>query len=497
MSRADQAAGRDSARTEVRAYGTGPRWHRSLYWRVALGTLALIVVLLAIQAAVVIWIVGQADRSVLGRPPAGMARLVAADLGAAIEADPSADPERLLRDAFGRVPQSVFVILTDDRVITNRRFTVPPPVLAAARRQLELREDDQPPTRGSRRRARRFPPLRVGGELRGVVAVLPIRSAFAAAMLTWGPSLLGAGALLLVVGTLGVLFFILTPTRRRLRSLEKAAAALGAGDTSVRAPEGGGDEIAALAAAFNHMAAELEARLSELQNADRVRRQLLADVSHELMTPLTAIRGYLETLAMPQMVRDEGARDRYLRIVTEESQRLEAIIGDLLDLARLEGGGVEIESTDVPVGWLFDRVRERHGVATATRRIDLQTGIEPGAGRVRADGRRLEQALQNLVANAVRHTPDGGRITVTASPADGGVRLRVEDTGPGIPEEHLALVFDRFYKIDTARAASQCGSGLGLSIVKAIVERHGGRVSAGNGPGGGARFEIVLPAQIG
>ena len=112
---------------------------------------------------------------------------------------------------------------------------------------------------------------------------------------------------------------------------------------------------------------------------------------------------------------------------------------------------------------------------------------------MRADGRRLEQALQNLVANAVRHTPDGGRVSLSAEQAEGGTRIRVEDTGTGIPPEHLPLVFDRFYKIDRARASGQAGSGLGLSIVKAIVERHGGRVSAGNAPAGGARFDIVIP----
>jgi signal transduction histidine kinase len=291
------------------------------------------------------------------------------------------------------------------------------------------------------------------------------------------------------------MFFILAPARRRLGSLERAAAALGAGDTAARAPEGGGDEIAALSTAFNRMAGELEVRLGELQQADRVRRQLLADVSHELMTPLTAIRGYLETLSMPDLVRDEGTRERYLRIVTEETLRLEAIIGDLLDLARLEGGGVEIEAVEVPVSWLFERVVERHGVVTAQRGIRLTTKIEPGAENVRGDGRRLEQAVQNVVANAVRHTPDGGRVDVTAARVETGVRLRVEDTGSGIPPEHVPLVFDRFYKIDRARPSDSAGSGLGLSIVKAIVERHGGRVSASTAPGSGARFDIVLPAS--
>ena len=151
------------------------------------------------------------------------------------------------------------------------------------------------------------------------------------------------------------------------------------------------------------------------------------------MTPLTAIRGYLETLGMPGVVRDEATRERYVRIVTEETLRLEAIIGDLLDLARLEGGGGEIEAADVPVSWLFERVAERHGVVTSQRGITLTTTIEPGAEHVRGDGRRLEQALQNLVANAVRHTPDGGRVAVTASPRGRRRAVARRRHGPGHP----------------------------------------------------------------
>jgi signal transduction histidine kinase len=482
-----------SASPAARTAPDAPVWYRTLYWRVALGTLGLIVVLLAAQAALVIWVVGQSDRAVLARPPFALARLVASDIGGALELEPGANPETLLREAFSRVPQDIAVVFTDGRIVTNRRFALPDPMLAGARRALAAAADDEPREGRESRRARRVALVRVGGQVRGIVVILPPGGPIEAALRAYGPALLGAGALLLVVGTLGVLFFVLTPTRRRLRSLESAAAALGAGDTSARAQEGGGDEIAALSSAFNRMASELESKLHELQKADRLRRQLLADVSHELMTPLTAMRGYLETLGMPAVVRDEATRDRYLRIVTEETLRLEAIVGDLLDLARLEGGGVELERADVPVSWLFERVAERHGVVTGQRGIRLLTSIEPGAEKVRADGRRLEQALQNLVANAVRHARDGGRVTVTASPVPAGVRLRVEDNGPGIAPDHLPLVFDRFYKADQARTAGHAGSGLGLSIVKAIVERHGGDVSATAADGGGARFDIVLP----
>jgi signal transduction histidine kinase len=262
----------------------------------------------------------------------------------------------------------------------------------------------------------------------------------------------------------------------------------------VRAVESGGDEVTSLARAFNRMADDLSAREAALLASDRARRQLLADVSHELMTPLAAIRGYTETLGMPDVRLDDETRRRYLGIVEEETQKLEAMIGDLLDLARLEGGGGTLAVEPVRVADLFGRVTDRHGPTIRDRQVDLRVSIEPESLEVRGDPHRLEQALQNLAANALRHTPEGGALELNARRAPKGISLSVRDNGPGIPPEHLPRVFDRFYKVDASRAQGASGSGLGLSIVKAIVERHGGTVTASNAPGGGAVFEIVLPA---
>jgi two-component system sensor histidine kinase ResE len=215
------------------------------------------------------------------------------------------------------------------------------------------------------------------------------------------------------------------------------------------------------------------------------------------MTPLTAIRGYSETLGMGDLPLDAATRARYLEIIGEETQKLEALIGDLLDLARLEGGGGTLATKDVAISELFSRVIDRHGLTLRDRRITMTTTIEPEGLEVAGDPQRLEQALQNLAANALRHTPEGGRIDLTALARPDGVHITIADSGPGIPSEHIARVFDRFYKADPSRStgASPSGSGLGLSIVQAIVERHGGHVSAFNGPEGGAVFEIVLPRR--
>ena len=180
----------------------------------------------------------------------------------------------------------------------------------------------------------------------------------------------------------------------------------------------------------------------------------------------------------------------------QETHKLEAIIGDLLDLARLEGGGDTLEHDAVLVDDLFRRVADRHRPVLLDRAVTLTTDTAAGTPLILGDADRLEQALQNVAANAIRHTPDGGTVTLHAEPAGDRVRITVADSGPGIPPEHLPHIFDRFYKADASRAGTRVpsGSGLGLSIVRAIVVRHGGEIRAMNGPAGGALFELLLPA---
>ena len=173
----------------------------------------------------------------------------------------------------------------------------------------------------------------------GVVAVPSNPPPVSVALRELGPTLTWFGLGLLGLGTTLTALFVFRPAHKRLRTLEHAARALGEGRTDVRATEAGGDEVSSLARTFNRMAIDLDSRATALLASDRVRRQLLADVSHELMTPLSAIRGYVETLGMADVPLDQDTRSRYLGIVEQETHKLEAIIGDLLDLARLEGGG--------------------------------------------------------------------------------------------------------------------------------------------------------------
>jgi len=533
------------------------KWYRSLYWRIAMGVVAFLAAMLVVQAMLFVWAVSQSGRTLPGQSPARLGMTVAIDLSQALERDAQIDLQRYVKDQFAQYNHPFFVMMTDGRYITSGSKSFPEPLVQMAHERLQRRLDrpmgaggprelrdpnalsgaagsvgpmgprlDRP--RGMRgggpadwwqqpdrflERIERGPgggqfarpsPIIVQGQLVGLV-VVPPQAPFGYLLGRFAP-MLGLIAIgVLGLGTVLTTVMIFGPARRRLLALETAARALGAGDLSARAPARGGDEIAAVASAFNAMADDLSARAAALAESDRVRRQLLADVSHELTTPITAMRGYLETLAMPELTVDEATRKRYLAIVGDETGRLERLIGDLLDLARLEGGGGELHITDVEIAQLFDRVAARHERACAEAGVTLTTSIASGAETVQADRDRLEQALQNLAANAIRYAPAGStvRLTSTCSAAGavaaphsdlggtGGrvphatsaVVLSVEDEGPGIATEHLPHIFDRFYKADASRAGVSGGSGLGLSIVKAIVERHGASITARSRPG--------------
>jgi len=336
-------------------------------------------------------------------------------------------------------------------------------------------------------------PLFVNGLQTGRVVIWADDKPFWRIVRQLGPTMGVIAATVLGVGTSLIALVVFGPVRRRLHGVQAATERLGSGDLAARAPEHGGDEVASLARSFNQMADELAARARALEASDRTRRQLMADVSHELMTPLTAMRGYIETLTMPELQLDAQTRQRYMEIITDETHRLEQIIGDLLDLARLEGGGMAMRRERADVEQLFARVGARHERELTKRQIALTSRVDASARSILGDPDRLEQAMQNLAANALRHTPDGGEIRLTAERRGGEVVVTVRDNGSGIPSEHLPLIFDRFYKADTSRKAMGGGSGLGLSIVKAIVESHGGTIGVRND--NGAVFEIRLPSS--
>jgi len=252
--------------------------------------------------------------------------------------------------------------------------------------------------------------------------------------------------------------------------------------------------LRALESAFAGVRLDLAARDEALRAAERSRGQMLADVSHELRTPLTAMRGYLETLQMADLDLDAITRERYLRTIERETVRLDRIVEDLLDLARLESRAGALNARLFAVERVFQHVMLRHEHETRTREIEVDVSVTEDADQVVADPDRIETVVENLFANALRYTPAGGHIELRANGDGDAIVLSVVDSGQGIAPDHVPFVFDRFYKADPSRARNAPGSGLGLSIAKAIVERHHGSIGVTSAPGRTA-FTIVLPHQ--
>ncbi|HRV96002.1 MAG TPA: ATP-binding protein [Anaerolineae bacterium] len=269
-----------------------------------------------------------------------------------------------------------------------------------------------------------------------------------------------------------------------LNNLAEAARSIGARDLSKRVEEKGSDEMIAVARAFNDMAADLEA-------AEQLRRNLLADVAHELRTPLTVVQGNLRAILDEVYPLDQSEMAR----LYEQTRLLSRLVNDLHELAQAEAKQLPLNREETDIAQLVSTVSDTFRPSVEAKGITLHSEIAPDTPAVQVDAARLTQVLQNLLANALRHTPEGGRITIQARPDGDSLRLSVADTGDGIPPEHLPHVFDRFYRTDHARTRDRGGAGLGLAIVRALVEAHGGsiKVTSTGVPGQGSTFTILLP----
>jgi two-component system, OmpR family, sensor kinase len=436
-------------------------WYRSFYWRIGLTFVAFVVVFLIAQGVILRRTPRPVPFDVFRAPvlAAEAAADVAGVLGRGHAADLSAHLESRYPPAeptqFG---WTVFVALRDGSMFSSTAGPVPASIRLTALSafgQRRLVATDAVPTLATA-------PVLADDRFVGLVLVVlrPPRppSGFGVPREV-GQLLSLPSTLLLTAAAVVVAMVIFYPARRRLRALEHAAQRLGEGDLGARAPQAGGDEIARVAAAFNRMAGELETRDAALRTSDALRRQMMADVSHELKTPLTAMRGFIETLRMPEVALDADRRNRYFETIDRETRRLERIVKDLLDLARYEHGGVVLQRRLFDIERLFENVAGRHEREAHTKGVAIRIHVDAQADQVVADPDRIEQAIENLVGNALRHTPAGGTITLSATQADGVATLSVSDTGVGIAPEHLPHVFERFYKVDTARAAESTGSG--------------------------------------
>ncbi|HEX5904342.1 MAG TPA: ATP-binding protein [Actinomycetota bacterium] len=268
-----------------------------------------------------------------------------------------------------------------------------------------------------------------------------------------------------------------------LRDMAQAAHRMETGDYSQRVSTDSRDEVGQLAVAFNRMS-------SELESLERLRRDLVANVSHELKTPISALRAHLENL----LDGVERPDPETLQVMLAQSERLGRLVDQLLDLSRLESGDVPLERGNVELAPLVAEVLSEIEVARPERGVRLADAVPKDIPPVFADRERVHQVLFNLLDNAVRFTPEGGRVTVSASRHNGSVDVAVADTGPGIAPEDLPRVFERFYRVDESRSRDDGGTGIGLAIARSVVEAHGGRIWAESEPGRGSTFTFELPA---
>lgn len=276
-----------------------------------------------------------------------------------------------------------------------------------------------------------------------------------------------------------------------IAGLGAGAARMARGDLTTRVRGDGVVELQRLAEAFNTMAGQLEAAAQERVETERARRDLITAVSHDLRTPLASLRALAEALSDGVVDDPEGVR-RYLALMTGETERLNLLIDDLFELARLESGALRLDRAPSPVQDLISETLERMAAQAGQKGLRLDGAVIGDPPPVLIDGQQMTRVLLNLVQNAIRHTPADGSVTLRARVAGDLVMLEVRDTGEGIAAADLPRVFDRFYRGDPARVRD-AGAGLGLAIARGIVEAHGGRIWVESEPGRGTRFALTLP----
>lgn len=289
------------------------------------------------------------------------------------------------------------------------------------------------------------------------------------------------------------LFFILT---NRLRSLSEGVQTFKEGSYDHRIMIRGQDELAQLGQTFNEMAQSIDEGIERLKEADRQRSQLIANISHDLRSPLTSIRGYLETLLLGKDHIPEDQQQEYIGITLRNVAEFQRLVEELLDLARFESGQITKESIQFcPAELLQDVVQKMRGLSDQ-QDITIVYIPDPGLPLFSGDIGLLERAITNIIGNAVEHSPEKGTIRVNLKVEDDMYRITVSDTGPGIPEEDLPHIFERFYRADKSRTRKTKSTGLGLAIAKEVAELHGGTIEAENSPDGGAVVTIKVPLTV-
>lgn len=308
--------------------------------------------------------------------------------------------------------------------------------------------------------------------------------------------LVAAGLLAGLTGALLLFSGLISSMRRPLEELVDAAGRLASGDRTARVEVGGLSETATLGTAFNEMAEELELEESRREQLDRLKDEFVLTASHELRSPLTSVQGFAELL----MLERDSLTPRQaetVEVILDNCRHLVRLLNDLLDLARSDAGRLSIQPRPTEVAPLVEDVVRTMRAQTEAGNQHLRENLPPGLPQVNVEPDRIRQILVNLLTNAHEYSPEGASIEVTAAVVGAEVEIGVSDNGPGIPEEQLQRIFDRFTRGDAGLTQRVGGTGLGLAISKSLAEAHGGSISAESVVGQGSTFRLRLPIATG
>jgi len=306
--------------------------------------------------------------------------------------------------------------------------------------------------------------------------------------------LVGAGLIAGLTGAALLFSGLISSMRRPLEELVEASGRLAAGDLETRVKIGGLSETATLGAAFNEMAAELQRRAGERDQLETMKDEFVLTASHELRSPLTSVQGFAELLMLERDKLSSKQADT-VEIILDNTRHLVRLLNDLLDLARSDAGRLTIKPAPTGVEPLVeDAVRTMRSQTEAARQ-GLHSEIEQDLPEVSVDRDRIRQVLVNLLTNAHEYSPEGASIAVMVARRNGAVEIAVSDNGPGMAEDQLEHIFERFTRGDAGLTQHVGGTGLGLAISKSLVELHGGTIGADSVPGRGSTFRVLLPTQ--
>jgi len=342
-------------------------------------------------------------------------------------------------------------------------------------------------------------PVRKDGELLGYVYISLLSEKYELA----ASSALGSYWLKLTLNSfmiaLGVALIIglglIAWLTRHLRRIIKTVNQFREGDLHARVPVGkSNSELQNLARNFNHMADEILKNIEELKNVDHLRRELIANVSHDLRNPLAIISGYVETLIMKSDNIEDKERNEYLQIINHSSEKLTQLVADLFELSKLDSGQMQVHYELINIPELLQDSCLKYELFAKNKSINIKSEISPDLPKVQADLYLMDRVLQNLLDNAVKYTPAQGEIEVKACQENDRVQIEIKNSGPGIPENELALLFDRYYMIDKEKKGIE-GTGLGLAIVKRIIDIHEADISVLSDSASYTAFRIHLNAK--